>query len=761
MKGEKQLNSMAAAREPETLSQVTGETLTRSRSRYKGSRPKASPTPVPKLPSLSREQGSIAQAEAVSTSCPRNLPDTRPRLDTRTGSNKGYVGRTMTSVTSKVCDERYNRDGQQRDPSNANNKSTISGSRQKGLALDRDLTEHQTDKRSITDQLESTDPQDFEESAAARRPQVLPKKFFTQRIAGQPARQDYSGSKEELKRATSAPVSIAPSQHTVAPAFDAPISAVNAGERRVTVKYGQTVVSVPVTPSTTPVDIIRHVAEQTSEPINPRATVLIESFRELGLERPLRRYEHVRDTLNSWISDTQHHLIIIPSPTDGRDSDLELKHVSSTQPRDTSVQIYHSQKPGVWDKRWVTLRADGQVLVAKRNGGETSNICHLSDFDIYVPTTRQIAKKIKPPRKICFAVKSQQKSSMFMSTVNFVHFFSTSDKALGTAWYKAVQEWRSWYLVNVMGEGTGAPHTTVDQHPPGLGKSSDGAPRESRGISTDPGKRVTASRATVGILPRTMTVHSQATSPMHPSRKLIKDPAAGAPTTRDHGPSIIQTHMHSGPEPFVTTGLLGRTYTQRQKAQPSSVHRGGTDHPPPIPVIKPLVDLTPKFQDPPQFSKRGRGVTPKNIPSGGLVVAATSPEAAIPLPPTTTWQRPGTSGGNNVAPDLHRARSLRKDTSGIPASEARPASASPNKGTLAFTGGLLAGNVRGQGGTGTGKGVMTGDREAKAPMLDIAADSKYVPGSLLERVEKHKGASGPIIEREKRREVNAPVGEGF
>jgi hypothetical protein len=82
-----------------------------------------------------------------------------------------------------------------------------------------------------------------------------------------------------------------------------------------------------------------------------------------------------------------------------------------------------------------------------------SSICHMSDFDIYIPTQRQLSKRIKPPKKWCFAVKSQQKSAIFLSTANFVHFFATNDKKLAAAWYSAVQGWRSWYLVNVMGKG--------------------------------------------------------------------------------------------------------------------------------------------------------------------------------------------------------------------------------------------------------------------------------------------------------------------
>ena len=576
------------------------------------------------------------------------------------------------------------------------------------------------------------------------------------------------GQADSAEDLTTAQATIPSPDIGLKPAFDAPVSAFNAGERRVAVKYGQSVMPLAVTPFTTPVDIVRSAADHMPEKIDPKTTVLLESFRQLGLERPLRRYEHVRDVMNSWDNDTSNNLIIIPSPPDGRDGDLELSHVSRSQPGDISVQIYHSQRPGHWDKRWINLRSDGQVLIARKVGAEASNICHLSDFDIYIPTARQISKKIKPPRKFCFAIKSQQKSSMFESTVNFVHFFSTNDKAVATAWYKAVQEWRSWYLVNVMGEGSDSFISPSNERSSWTHGAAHGAAKATNPDNRDLRGRISASTARTGSLSSHKSRRSRdappISFPVSFPKKLTKDANTGAPTTRRKGPSIV----HKPPpaqvdaDQFVATGLLGRSYTLRQKSQherESSPNRI-IDEPPPIPLHKPLIDLTPQFKEPPQFAKRERGVRPKQVPPGGLIGAATSPEKAIHLPRSATWRRRGSSGGS-ADPDLHRSRTTRRNASGGPATESRYASASPGKGTAAFTGGLLAGESRSQGGIGTGRGIMTGDREAKAPMLDMDAESKYAPGSLLARVESNEGGLGPIIDREKRREVNAAVGENL
>ena len=516
---------------------------------------------------------------------------------------------------------------------------------------------------------------------------------FSQRMAAQPRRPQAfrsGSSREELKRMISGPKPMVAQEavpspprkqveprigsshsHTspelsLAPRFDAPVSAVNAGQRIVRVKYDGNDIFLPITPSTTPVDIIRAAARQLSAPVSENSTVLLESFKQVGLERPLRKYEHIRDVLNSWDNDAQNTLVIIPSPSGGKDDDLDARNVPKRQPGETTVYLYHSQRPGSWSKRWITLRSDGQVIVAKKRGGETSNICHLSDFDIYIPTPRYASKKIKPPKKVCFAVKSQQKSSMFMTTENFVHFFCTSDRSLGTAWYTAVQEWRSWYLVNVMGEGqqsASEDNANVPKQPP-LGNrppalssyaqpSKDGAPRPQEAPALE----------TSGLPIRTRTVRS--TAPVS-ARKLTKDPLTKQATTHRSSPSIYQTPAAASPpiEPFEPEGLLGRTYTMKREAQQRS-QAPPTNDPPPIPAVvprndsplqkevanglkrhssqrhkpKPLVDLTPVYQEPPQHSRKGRGVIPAQVPAGGLVEVATSPENPIDAPPATTWRK--------------------------------------------------------------------------------------------------------------------------
>ncbi|KAI9827688.1 MAG: hypothetical protein M1819_006888 [Sarea resinae] len=386
----------------------------------------------------------------------------------------------------------------------------------------------------------------------------------------------------------------------VVPRIDAPVSAVNAGERRVSINCNGTSILLPITPETTPTDLIYSAANVSSQYINPKTSVLLESFDQLGLQRPIRKYEHIRDIMNSWDSDTQNCLILAPSATNGADRDLEAVTVPQQQPGETSAYLHYSQRPGKWDKRWITLRSDGQVVVAKKeNGKDATNICHLSDFDIYAPTPHQLSKKLRSPKKLCFAVKSQQKSSMFLSTANFVHFFATGDKALAAAWYKAVQEWRSWYLVNVMGEGSmaktnagitsaqrpdsrGGQHVAESNTPYQIGTFKPLLDLDeifSHGVGDEPSggasSRDDAPRSydTKAFPGRKASVRDrEGRNAALPGRNLFtatNDPSTSATNVKHHthNPSLIQgvSPQEMTDATFAPTGLLGRTYSQRQK----------------------------------------------------------------------------------------------------------------------------------------------------------------------------------------------------
>lgn len=543
--------------------------------------------------------------------------------------------------------------------------------------------------------------------------QMATKKSFTERMVGHIRSSNKNNDKTVLKKMISTPITIGTGGEASVPQFDAPMSAVNAGERRVIVKSRDFVISLPVTPSTTPIDIIRSIGSHQPGTVDVNSSVLVESFKQCGLERPIRRYEHIRDILNSWDTDTQNTLFVEPGPGGASDENLNVRSVSQVPPVESSFHMYYSQKPGHWDKSLITLKSDGQI-VGKRNRNEPFNICHLSDFDIYVPTPRQLSRSIKPPKKACFAIKSQQKSSMFMSTANFVHFFATGDKDMARAWYRAVQEWRSWYLVNVMGKGQPAvspvkatnsdrtkslkgPHRIAgdansSSHRPSRGVEPSGQQADSMAAQTLQRHNTHAPQVTSVDRPSTSRGAAEAngqTLSTKPGRtraattsrappvsfpKNFEDPNATGITppptlngpSRSRGASGASVKPTTdGQEPFSNAGLLGRTYSFRQKAaqqndnnnRPSTRH-GQTPTTPSTPSFstgdtllkrassqrhqqkpKPLIDLTPVYQEPPQHSRKGKGVVPEVIPAGGLVDIATSPEIAIKIPPQTAWRR--------------------------------------------------------------------------------------------------------------------------
>lgn len=248
---------------------------------------------------------------------------------------------------------------------------------------------------------------------------------------------------------------IKPGGGGVVPGIDAPVSAVNTGERRVLVEYNGSSMLLPIALGTTPMDLITSAANVFSDPIDLRATALLECFNSVGVQRPLRRYEHVRNVMNSWDDDKANSLLLVPTRAIGVDpAGLSASNVSKEAPSECSFQMQYSQKPGHWEKRTIILREDGQIVMTKGSSvNDATNVCHLSDFDIYSPTATQLSKKIKPPKKFCYAIKSQQKTTMFLSASTYVHFFCAGERAIATSFYDAVQGWRSWYLVNVMGEG--------------------------------------------------------------------------------------------------------------------------------------------------------------------------------------------------------------------------------------------------------------------------------------------------------------------
>ncbi|KXT01463.1 hypothetical protein AC578_9527 [Pseudocercospora eumusae] len=395
---------------------------------------------------------------------------------------------------------------------------------------------------------------------------------------------------------------IRPGGGGIVPLYDAPLSAVNSGGRQdVIVECGTSNRLFAVEQDTTCTDILKSAATVMSERIDVRSAILLEYFRSVGIQRPLRRYEKIRNVLNSWDDDRHNRLIIIDPGTGSVEPELTLAGVPRIPPSGKSWWLWYSQKVGKWHKRYVTILEDGQVLHMKGPGGarDAQRICHMNDFDIYTPSVEKQKKKIKPPKKMCYAIKSQQRTSFFEDTSDFVHFFSTSDRAVGEDFLATIQAMRSWWLVHKLGQNgehkadqkpqsperesrdrspssdqhkcpRHRPQESMDSHYQ-LGsfkplidmEQFDRRPRSS-GSQHDPGFRRSSNPFDTQLSPqRRVSTRGRHPPPALNNKAVLADDEPLANLNRSTSvnkrtPSADQTE-------FKDTGLLGRKYSQRRQ----------------------------------------------------------------------------------------------------------------------------------------------------------------------------------------------------
>ena len=322
-------------------------------------------------------------------------------------------------------------------------------------------------------------------------------------------------------------------------------------------------------------DILKASAAKTRHSLNPNFSVLVECYFVLGLERRLRKYERIRDIMNSWDRDQQNSLLILPCVNSVGDEDLDLGNVPRTEepPTGFCMQMYHSSRPGKWNKRWVTLLDNGQMFAAKSEDSKPSDkeslvMCHLTDFDIYAPKESELKKTLKPPKRFCFAIKSQQRTVVFANGENFVHFFSTDDTSLATRFYDGVHAWRSWYLVNRMVDierRNKVPQLDVEVSPNRSTKSSrtsktSGAERPSTDETTqgnEPLMNVNQFRMSKMVIPESNPANLHRSS----TTKTV------TATTRVNALRQAAAPRQQEQQEFTATGLLGDDYDKRKQAE--------------------------------------------------------------------------------------------------------------------------------------------------------------------------------------------------
>ncbi|PSR80769.1 hypothetical protein BD289DRAFT_484790 [Coniella lustricola] len=251
-----------------------------------------------------------------------------------------------------------------------------------------------------------------------------------------------------------------------------PVSPEFGRERYVLVTYRNEYANVRVTDTTDTVDILRQAADVMKSPINTAASIVFECYAPYGLERRLRRYERIREVIASWPNDAHNSLLIRHAWGPENHKDLDISSVPAGESPATFVlQLYHSSRSGKWQKRWIALLGDGQMLSTRTPdmspGRDSMRLCDLSEYDIYnfmnEPVTlagegglrdarTSLAKNLKPPKRHVFAIKSQQMPTTYPTTTSFVHFFCTEDPAVARKFQTLVHAWRSWYMVKTRRE---------------------------------------------------------------------------------------------------------------------------------------------------------------------------------------------------------------------------------------------------------------------------------------------------------------------
>ena len=204
--------------------------------------------------------------------------------------------------------------------------------------------------------------------------------------------------------------------------------------QKINVQVGKETLAVAIPPGTEASTLAAMVSKLVPGKTIFGASILLESFKGLGLERPVRKYERIRDIMNGWEDDTRNTLVLISSLSGGEG--LNACDAPVEAPPEAHAWLSYMVKPGKWSKRWFMMR-DGAILMSKKEtkkDKEFQHVCHLSDFDIYDPTPTTASNILKCPKRHCFAIKSQQKASIFQNTADWVHYFGTNDRNIYTAW---------------------------------------------------------------------------------------------------------------------------------------------------------------------------------------------------------------------------------------------------------------------------------------------------------------------------------------
>ncbi|KAK4179830.1 hypothetical protein QBC36DRAFT_206105 [Triangularia setosa] len=247
----------------------------------------------------------------------------------------------------------------------------------------------------------------------------------------------------------------------------------NIGARdSVTIVCRNDFVDVAITRETTAHDILVEL-KSLGQLAELSSGVIVEQYNALYLERPLRRQERLHDVVGSWSPESRNTLALSHDARQ-RDMKLDLEDAPKTReaPPGFCLQMYHQSSKRKWGKRHITLSENGKMIASKSPNPKHGDkdvvaLCHLSDYDMYNPTEATMRRHLKPPKRYCYAMKSQERINTFLNTEKYVQYLCTEDPEIARKFRSHVQAWRNWHLAkSLLKEPENPPQiTTVPSEP--------------------------------------------------------------------------------------------------------------------------------------------------------------------------------------------------------------------------------------------------------------------------------------------------------
>ncbi|KAI9484097.1 MAG: hypothetical protein EXX96DRAFT_560893 [Benjaminiella poitrasii] len=166
---------------------------------------------------------------------------------------------------------------------------------------------------------------------------------------------------------------------------------------------------------------------------NSEDWTLFEIDNSRGIERPLREWEIVLDILTLWNIDASNALLVKKySYHHTLTSECVLQ--KKIPPMHGWLSIEY--KKGKWQKRYCFVK-DSAIYHAKDNKPTSSSsvLCHLATYDVY--TLLQPLKT--SPTPYLFAIRAQEKSSIFEKESNYIRFLAVDDQTAMRDWVLSIR----------------------------------------------------------------------------------------------------------------------------------------------------------------------------------------------------------------------------------------------------------------------------------------------------------------------------------